>query len=120
MAGFVDPDRRYNDGEANATDQWEEIDLGKHKPDDDDLPFRLVVRRFKSSSPDSEAFIHDPLREIVQAGGSVPAFEAVTMDWRVTTWVTNHHRTLSVRHVYVMTAVSTDDSSVGVTIYKQS
>lgn len=120
MAGFTDPDRRYGDGEANATDEWEEIDLGKHKPLKEEVPFRLVVRRFKSSSTESEAFIHDPLGEILRARGSVPAFEAVTDDWRVATFVTNHHRTLSVRHVYVMTAVSTDDTSVGVTIYKQS
>ena len=31
-----------------------------------------------------------------------------TTDWHVSTFVVNHHRTLSVRHVYVLAVVSDD------------
>lgn len=121
MVDFTDPDRHYGDGNPNDTAGWSEIDLSVLVPgDEDDLPYRLVVNRFKSSSPDSEAFIHDPLRQIIKARDGVPAFEAVDEDWHVSTFVINHHRTLSVRHVHALAVVDDAAQTIGLTIYKQN
>jgi hypothetical protein len=121
MVGFTDPDASYGDGRPNDTAGWSEIDLSVLRPDnDDELPYKLVVNRYKSSSPDSEAFIHDPLSQILKARDSVPAFADVDESWHVSTFVINHHRTLSVRHVYAMVTVSAEETTVGVTIYKEN
>jgi len=37
----------------------------------------------------------------------------------VTTFIVNHHRTLSVKHVYAMAASSSAEQTVGLTIYKK-
>ena len=52
----------------NDTTDWFEIDVSGLAPTDGTkIPFRLIAARFKSSSPDSEAFIHDPLDVLVKA-----------------------------------------------------
>lgn len=109
-----------NDPVENDTNGWVELDVTALKPEDmDQVPFRLVANRFKSSSPDSEAFIHDPLNALLQARAQVEALWPVEEDWRVTTFVINHHKTLSHVHVYAMGVVSPAEKTVGVTIYKQ-
>ena len=116
---FIDDDRSYGDANANDTSGWRELELSGLAPSDGrDIPIRLLVNRFESSSPHSEAFIHDPLGEIIKVKGSVPAFANVTDDWHVSTFVINHHRTLSVKHVYPIAVVSEEESTIGVTIYK--
>ncbi len=104
----------YGDGNDNATAGWHEIDLSPiQPPDDGEMPFRLFVNRFESSSPDSEQFLHDPRAQL--AG----AIEEFSDDWKVTTFIINHHRTLSYKHVYAMAASSTSEQTVGLTIYKK-
>ena len=107
----------YGDHRDNAGVDWIEIDLSRIKPTapDEDIPFRLHVNRFESSSKDSERFIHDPrdeLKKILEADG----FDD---DWKVSTFIINHHRTLSVKHVYAIVASSTSEQTAGVTIYKK-
>jgi hypothetical protein len=120
MKGFTDPDATYGDGNANDTAGWHEIDLSMLAPANGPVPYRLLVNRFKSSSPDSERFIHDPRTEIMNARGDVDAFTDVNEDWHVSTFVVNHHRTLSVRHVYVQAIVSDTEGTIGLTILKQA
>jgi len=98
---------------------WIEVDLSAIKPGEDELPFRLVVNRFKSSSDDAERFIHDPRGYFQATGEGVPALQHVADDWHVSTFIINHHRTLSRVHVYAMAAVSDEEKTVGVTIYKK-
>ena len=105
----------------NDTSGWVEIDLSALKPrGEDELPFRLVANRFKSSSPDSEAFIHDPLTYLLETRGDAAALRSVDPTWHVSTFVINHHRTLSKVHVYAMAAASDEEKTIGVTIYKKA
>ena len=113
MDTFSDPDREYGDGRSNDTAGLYEIDLSPIQPDGEEMPFHLFVNRFESSSPDSERFLHDPRKEL---GATVDGFGD---DWKVSTFIVNHHRTLSVKHVYVMATASPSEQAVGLTIYKK-
>ena len=104
----------YGDGVDNATAGWHEVDLSVVTPPDGEVPFRLFVNRFKSSSPDSEAFLHDPRRELE---GAIRGFDE---GWRVSTFIVNHHRTLSYRHLYALAAAYPGEQTVGLTIVKQN
>ena len=107
-------------GTENDTAGWKELDLsGVQSSDGTEIPFRLVINRWKSSSPDSERMIHDPLTEFLEARDTVDAFKPVDEDWHVTTLVVNHHQTLAVSHVYAMAAVATGEKVVGVTLVKK-
>ncbi len=109
--------------EDNDTAGWSEIDVSRLAPGDNTgVPFRLVVNRFKSSSPDSEDFIHDPLGALTRAQGSDSSFlEGVGLDdsWKVTTLVLNHHQTLSATHLHAMAAVDEDEKTIGLTLVKK-
>ncbi len=113
MAGFSDSERTYGDGNPNDTPGWFEIDLSPIQPPGEEMPFRLFANRFESSSVDSERFIHDPREELKAT------IEGFTDDWKVSTFIINHHRTLSVKHVYAMVASSSAEQAVGLTIYKK-
>jgi len=107
-------------GTENDTAGWKELDLsGVQSTDGTEIPFRLVINRWKSSSPDSERAIHDPLTEFLEHRDAVDAFKAIDEDWHVTTLVVNHHQTLAVSHVYAMAAVATDEKVVGMTLVKK-
>ncbi len=113
MASFNAFGRGYGDDNANDTAGWYEIDLSPIRPPGEEMPFRLFVNRFESSSPDSEEFIHDPRKQL--AG----AVEEFSDDWKVTTFIVNHHRTLSYKHVYAMATSSSAEQTVGLTIFKK-
>jgi hypothetical protein len=103
----------------NDTAGWTEFNIsGLNSTDGTQPPFRLVVNRMKSSSPDAEAFIHDPLRVFLEARGSVDAFKDINPDWKVTTLVTNHHRTLSFIHLWIVSTVNSSEQTVDSTIVK--
>ena len=85
--------------------------------DGTEVPFKLFANRFKSSSPDCEAFIHDPLA--VMSGTREFQELGVTPDWKVITLVLNHHQTLSATHLYVKAAVNGEEQTVGVTLVKK-
>jgi len=108
---------KYGDDRENAGVDWKEINLASIKPTapDEDIPFRLHVNRFESSSKDSERFIHDPRDELKRFLAS----DGFDDDWKVSTFIINHHRTLSVKHVYAIVASSTAEKTAGVTIYKK-
>ena len=106
----------------NDTHGWVELIVEDLDPGDGTgVPYRLIVNRFKSSSPDSEDFIHDPLGALIRAQGTeglLPGLE-LTQDWTVTTLVLNHHQTLSATHLHAMAAVDEDEKTVGVTLVKK-
>ncbi|MFI5260917.1 MAG: hypothetical protein ACHQZR_00015 [Candidatus Limnocylindrales bacterium] len=113
MAGFKSSDAGYGDDEPNDSSEWIQLELTDLKPTDGSpIPFRVLAKRLKSSSPDSERFIHDPLQVLVEE------IDEVGDDWHVTTFVVNHHRTLSRIYMYVMVTVAPVEKTVGVTIYK--
>jgi hypothetical protein len=88
----------------------------------------VVARRYKSSSPEAEAFIHDPLSVMMDdaqndASGEPDALEKMRLigrDWHVSTLVVNHHATLSIKHLNAVVALKPDNPSMGIMIMKQS
>lgn len=106
----------------NDTNGWVELDISALRPrDGTEIPFRLIANRVKSSSPECERFIHDPLGALLEAQATDKALQALqlTRDWRVTTIVVNHHHTLSGTHLYMMAAVNPDEQTVGITLVKR-
>jgi hypothetical protein len=109
-------------GQEDDSSGWIALDLGGLASTRDDpplpIPFRLFARRVKSSSPDSEWFLHDPLMVlkdlVVDDDGT-----RIEDDWQVTTFVVNHHRTLSKIHLFTMAVVAPAEKTVALTLYKQ-
>ena len=117
-----------SDPVANADVPWFELDISKLDPGDGTPLPRLFVTRFKSSSDDSENFIHDPLTALVLAQkdgtildtrGSQVTDLPISSEWRVTTVVVNHHQTLSHTHLIATASVDSAESTVGVTLTKK-
>lgn len=121
----------------NDSSDWIPLDLDglKSQRDPREIPFRLLAKRVKSSSPDSESLLHDPLRFLMDEGAKpVQDLNAdraagedvkgvltkITDEWHVTTFIVNHHRTLSAVHVKMMVIVSEEEQTVALTIYKQA
>jgi hypothetical protein len=90
-----------------------------------EAPFRLYFVVYKSSSRESEYFIHDPARAL---GGEVDDVEPLPDEHdkelirdssRISTFVINHENTLAARKTF--SAVTVDDRGTSsVTIYKES
>ena len=99
--------------EANDTFPWVQLGLPEGLIPNglaDDQRFELWVARFKSSSPDCETFVHDPVASMIE-GGVIES-----RDVHVTTHVINHERTLSKFHLFATATKSA--GSVGLTLYK--
>ncbi len=114
-------DRQLEPSETDSSG-WVELDISALEPHDEtSIPFRLVAHRFKSSTPECEAFIHNPLGVLLEAARTNATLRSLelTPDWHVTTFVVNHHRTLSATHLYAMAAVDADEQTVGVTLVKR-
>lgn len=110
----------YGDGgDDEAPAGWREIDLSGIKPEGSEIPFRLIVNRFKSSTPACEAFIHDPLSALIEAGAIIDPGLGIDANWKVATFVTNHHRTLSKVHLYALVAATPADQTISVTLVKR-
>lgn len=88
--------------------------------DDTRIPFKLVARRFKSSSVACDEFIHDPLSALRQAQITDGIFQDLDLarDWTVTTHIVNHHRTLRARHLYALVSANDSESTVGIQLQK--
>jgi hypothetical protein len=106
--------------ERNDTAGWIELDIGPLQPKQDNtqIPFRLLANRFKSSSPDSENFIHDPLGELIAAAGTVEAFKEIDRDWTVSTFIVNHEDGLRFVHLYSVAKVVPAKKKVAITMVK--
>ena len=105
--------------ERNDTAGWIELPLDKLKPSDEtEIPFQLFANRFKSSSPDSENFIHDPRAELIAAAGEVDAFKQIDKDWTVSTFIVNHEDGLRFVHLYALAKVIPAKKKVGITMVK--
>lgn len=92
-------------------------------------PATLLARRFDSSSPESEAFIHDPLTalmadarsgdDLVGEADARQILGLIEADWHVSTLVANHQATLSIKHLHAVVAVIPSNPSVGIMLVKQ-
>jgi hypothetical protein len=110
--------------EEDETNGWVTLDLSQLDPDregdpPETVPFKVVANRFKSSSLDSEKFLHDPLSTLIEVQGLFGFDFEITSEWTVSTFVVNHHQTLYAKHLYAMASVNPDDQTVGVTIVKK-
>jgi len=109
---------------------WTELDLGHLKPSDRPIPFRVFTNRFKSSTPESEAFIHDPLAQMQAAPGDLAGLDVAGFSgadlgqelpelrkrWHLTTYVANHHRGL--RRIYHFATLWVGPDGLHLMIYK--
>jgi hypothetical protein len=136
------PGKPYGEDEEDDTTGWKEIEVKDllRSRRGEEVPFRLFANRFKSSSPDWESFLHDPLRHMLITPGALkdlkdwPAHPGDKPDprndkrrmralrddprWHVTTFVTNHHRKLSRIHASVLAIVG--DDGIHMMIYKDA
>ena len=96
---------------------WIELDVSPLDPKDDTVWPRSFAIRVKSSSNDSEWLIHDPVDFLVQTLGKQFPELGISPETRVTTFIVNHHNTLSARHLKA-TASTTDDGTIGLTLTK--
>ena len=109
---------------------WTELDLGHLKPSDRPIPFRVFTNRFKSSTPESEDFIHDPLAQMQAAPGDLAGLDVAGFSgadlglelpelrkrWHLTTYVANHHRGL--RRIYHFATLTVGPDGLHLMIYK--
>jgi len=109
---------------------WTELDLDRLKPSDRAIPFRVFVNRFKSSTPESEDLIHDPLAQIKSAPGALADLDVAGFSgadlalplpelrkrWHLTTYVANHHRGL--RRIYHFATLVVGPDGLHLMIYK--
>jgi hypothetical protein len=126
---FGDGDNGYRDTEANDTSPWIKLNVSRLEANNSLEPWRpiaVLAKRYKSSSPDSETFIHDPLETMIRDADDSTndddareALKMITRDWHVITTVVNHQATLSIRHVSVIAALNPENPSVGIMIVKQ-
>jgi hypothetical protein len=96
----------------NLTNGWVNIDVQGLKPPDTDVPFLVIGNRYKSSTPDCELFLHQPLQMLLEEAENSPnshtrvllraVLTGITLDSRVTTFIVNHEETLSNYHLYAM------------------
>ena len=101
-------------GIEDDSSEWVPLNLRGVAPSDGSpIPFDLFAKRFKSSSPNSEWFVHDPLKVLRDELGLDPE-----KDWHVRTFVVNHHRTLSRIYSFAMAVVAPAEETVALTIYK--
>ena len=99
---------------------WAVVDLDRLIPDDEEeLPFKLISNRFTSSTQACEEFIHDPLTALIDAQGALELGFEIDTDWTVTSFIVNHHNTLSARHLYAMAAAKPDEKTIGITLVKK-
>lgn len=120
----------YGDGEPNDTSPWVLLrDFDKLASSDGTWNRVVAVaKRYKSSSPDSEAFIHDPLSVMMADAQNPETGEAEALaelgqigrHWHVSTLVVNHQATLSIRHLSVVVTLKPDNPSAGIMIVKQN
>ena len=123
-------DDTYNDGQDNDTSPWVLLrDLDKLEASDGSWNrVAAVAKRYKSSSPDSEAFIHDPIAVMMADAQNANSGETEALEqlaqvgrhWHVSTLVVNHQATLSIRHLTVVVTLKPDNPSAGIMIVKQN
>jgi len=115
------PTRDLTDEEPSP---WVKIDLKgtELEPGDGtEIPIQVVARRFKSSSVACDDFIHDPLGYLIAAQGTDGILDEVRIDtnWKVTTHIVNHHRTLRATHLYALVSANGNESTVGIQLHKK-
>ncbi|MEA2536036.1 MAG: hypothetical protein QOF11_270 [Chloroflexota bacterium] len=122
--------KSYGDSQPNDTSPWVLLrDFDKLASSDGTwVRVAAIAKRYKSSSPDSEAFIHDPLSVMMADAQNPETGETEALaelarigpDWPVSTLVVNHQATLSIKHLTVVVTLKPDNPSVGVLIVKQN
>jgi hypothetical protein len=110
------------DEEPNADVPWVETTdcyVKEVDPGDGTRIPRTFTTRFKSSSNDSEYFIHDPLRFLINTLGKDHPELELNDGWRVTTLVVNHQNTLSRTHLIASVSADSEEQTAGVTLVKK-
>ena len=99
---------------------WDVVDLSRLIPEGEtELPFTLIANRFASSTGAADHFIHEPLTALIEAQGDLNLGFEITTEWRVSTFIVNHHQTLRARHLYAMASLKADEKTAGVTMVKR-
>lgn len=100
--------------------EWEEL-----TPDTMALAFRLWFRALPSPKSESvegsqyaEWLIHDPIAAL-RDSGIIPGEDDEAERPRISTMVVNHDKTLNRFIMYALVLVSTNPSTVGITIVKE-
>jgi hypothetical protein len=132
-SGYADQDGGHEPGDYSGYppddtpgfNQWEPVDVPAFRAAADQ-PFELHAIAFRSSSRQSEVFIHDPVRALTGRSQGVDTWkddgfvgepllgEAPS---RINSVVLRHERTLEHRIVRAM-ALKDDDGSVSLVIHK--
>lgn len=113
--GYLDVDYSpHNDEDFNV---WTELGAlhpeEQHRLEDD--PSRLYIIKVKSSSPEAEQLIHQPLAFLLEH--SIPG---VTEASRVTTLVLHHERGLNYRIIRAKATVEGSTGDVSMTLDKET
>lgn len=106
--------------EPGGFNQWRPVDNQFEEGEAAENPPAVYQAKFKSSSRQSEIFIHDPISALVGDDESItgiPGRNRGNLPERITTFVINHDATLA-KHIIRATATF-DTTSVGITIYKE-
>jgi hypothetical protein len=116
---------RYPQDETPGFNQWEPVEVPAFSAAADQ-PFELHAIAFRSSSRQSEVFIHDPVRALTGRSQGVDTWrddgfvgEPLLREApdRINSVVLRHERTLEHRIVRAM-ALADDDGSVSLVIHK--
>jgi len=118
---------RYPVDRTPGFNRWEPIDVPAFRAGDYEPPFQLHSIALKSSSRQSEVFVHDPIRALTGSSEDERLWEDDGFEGeplladrpsRVTTLVVRHERTLEHMVIRAM-ALTEDDGSVTLTVHKQ-
>lgn len=118
---------RYEPDETDGFNAWQAVDIPTFRSGGFDQPFSVHVIALKSSSRQSEVFIHDPIRALTGSSQGVRKWEDdgfvgdPLLDeppTRINSVVLRHERTLE--HMVVRSMViSESDGSVTLVTHKQ-
>jgi len=118
---------RYPVDDTPGFNEWQPVEIPTFSPAGFDQPFQIHSIVFKSSSRQSEVFIHDPIRALTGRSQGSPSWEddgfigqpLLTEDAepRINSVVLRHERTLEHRVVRSV-AITDDDGSVTLITHK--
>jgi hypothetical protein len=107
----------YGPYEADIFNVW--VELGAADPDDQRVlhlsPMRRYIKNVKSSSPEANKLIHQPLRALLDEG--IPG---VTESSRITSTILHHERGLNKRIIRIAISVEEESGDVAMEFDKQT
>jgi hypothetical protein len=107
----------YGPHEEGTFNVW--VELGARNPDDQGIlefaPMNRYTKKLKSSSPEADALIHNPLETLL--ADRIPG---VTPESRITTTVLHHERGLRKRIIRASISVEASTGDVGMELDKET